>query len=232
MPQKFINIPEIPSELFQKLAIMHHNTEIKNSKSETQAFTCTNVPENTKTSLDTSPIENMETIIHSQQTDIRTNGTTETDFNSTLLDDGTLFSSHTVNTLIDLDNKDQNSNDNNNQNITTNTTDNTHNYQNQQHKQSVSSKSSDQLNTTLPKLPNVNTPLPRLHRQHSVHFNTEPVILNNSTQPAQIANQNIKITPRQLVNIVRQLNSQNTQQKTNAPIPLIYKQRLHKRYHL
>ena len=40
----------------------------------------------------------METIIHSQQLESRLNKTTETDFNSTLLDDETLFSSHTVNT--------------------------------------------------------------------------------------------------------------------------------------
>ena len=71
----------------------------------------------------------------------------------------------------------------------------------------------------MPPLPNVNTPLPRLHRQNSVHFNTEPIILNNSTQPTQGTNQNIQITPQQLVNIVRQINSQSTQQSTNAPTP-------------
>ena len=53
-------------------------------------FTCTNITENTNTSVEVSPIEKMETIIH---------------FNSTLLDDGTLFSSHTVNTLIDREDK-------------------------------------------------------------------------------------------------------------------------------
>ena len=86
--------------------------------------------------------------------------TTETDFNSTLLDDGTLFSSHTVNTLIDLGENDQNNNqnnnnNNNNHNSTTNTTDNTHIYQNHQHRQSVNSteltQNSDPLNTTIPK---------------------------------------------------------------------------------
>ena len=76
---------------------------------------------------------------------------------------------------------------------------------------------SDPLNTTIPILPNIKTPLPRLHRQNSVHFNTEPIILNNSTEPTHGTNQNIQITPQQLVNIVRQLNSQNTQQVTNAP---------------
>ena len=61
------------------------------------------------------------------------------------------------------------------------------------------------------------TPLTRLHRQNSEHFNTQPIVLNNSTQPTQGANQNIQITPQQLVKIVRQLNSQNTQQSTNVP---------------
>ena len=80
-------------------------------------------------------------------------------------------------------------------------------------------KNSDPLFTTIPILPNVNTPLPRLHRQNSVHFNTEPIILNNSTESAQGTNQNIQITTQQLVNIVRQLNSQSTQKSTNAPTP-------------
>ena len=156
------------------------------------------------------------------------NETTETDFNSSLLDDGTLFSSHTVNTLVDLEDNDQNNNQNNNKNnnnnnSTTNTTDSIHTYQNHQHRQPVNSteltRNSDPLNTTIPILPNVNTPLPRLHRQNSVHFNTEPIIFNNSTQPTQGANQNIQISPQQLVNIVRKLNSQSTQQNTNALTP-------------
>ena len=65
---------------------------------------------NINTSLEVSPIENMETIIHSKQLESRLNETTETDFNSTLLNDGTLFSSHTVNTLIDIEDNDQNNN--------------------------------------------------------------------------------------------------------------------------
>ena len=89
---------------------------------------CTNIPKNTNTSLEASPIQNMDTIIHSQQTDIRLNETRETDFNSTLLDDGILFSSHTVHKLIDLECKDQRNNQNNN-----NKTNNTHIYQNHQH---------------------------------------------------------------------------------------------------
>ena len=66
----------------------------------------------------------MDTIIHSQPSESRINETTETDFNSTLLDDGTLFSSHTVNTLIDLEDNDQNNNS------TTNATETTNIYQN------------------------------------------------------------------------------------------------------
>ena len=92
--QNFINIPEIPSETIQKLSVNHHNLEIKNYNAGTQPFICTNAPENTNTSLEASPIENVDTITHSQQTETRINETTETNLNSTLLDDGTLFSSH------------------------------------------------------------------------------------------------------------------------------------------
>ena len=120
----------------------------------------------------------MDTIIHSQQSENRMHETTETDFNSSLLDDGTLFSSHTVNTLIDLgdndQNNNQNNNNNNNNNSTANTTDSTQIYQNHQHRQPVNSteltQNSDSLNTTTPILPNVNTPLPRLHRQNSIQY--------------------------------------------------------------
>ena len=80
-------------------------------------------------------------------------------------------------------------------------------------------QNSDPINTTLPRLSNINTPLPRLQRQDFVHFNTEPIIINNSTQPTLTNNQNIQITPQQLVNLVRQLNSQNNQQSTNTPTP-------------
>ena len=100
-PQNFVNIPEIPFETIQKLTINHHKKEIKNYNAETQPFTCKNISENTNTSLEASPIENMDTIIHSQP-DTHLYETTETDFNSTLLDDGTHFSSLTVKTLIDL----------------------------------------------------------------------------------------------------------------------------------
>ena len=131
------------------------------------------------------------------------NETVETDFNSTLLDDGTIFSSQTVNTLIGLEGNDQNNNQNNNNHANNNSTiNNTTNYQNNQHRKPVNSseltQSSDPLKTTIPILPNVNTPLPRLHRQNLVHFNTKPIILNSSIQPTQGNKQNIQITPQQL----------------------------------
>ena len=141
----------------------------------------------------------MDTIDHHQQPDNRLNKTTETDFNSTLLDDRKLFSSHAVNTIIDLE-------ENNNNNCPNkNTTTDTHLHQNHQNRQPIIptelKQTSDPLNTTIPPLPNINTPLPRLNRQNSVHFNTQPVILNNSTQPTQGTNQNTQITQQQLVNI-------------------------------
>ena len=40
--------------------------------------------------------------MHSAPMDTNQNESTETDFNSNLLDDGTLFSSHTINTLKSL----------------------------------------------------------------------------------------------------------------------------------
>ena len=227
-PQSFVNIPEIPSKNDQKLSINHHNIEIQNYNAEIQPFTCFNIPENTINSLEASPIGNMDTLIHPQKLETRKNETTETYFNSTLLDDGTLFPSHTVNTLIVLQYNDQNNNQNNNNNntnndSTTNNTNNTHIYQIHQHRQPVNSteltENSDPLNTTMIILPNVNKPLPVLPRESSVHFNTEPNILKNSAEPTHGSNQNIQITPQQLVNIVRQLNSQNTQQNTNAPTP-------------
>ena len=80
----------------------------------------------------------MDAIVHSQLTDTCINETAETYFNSTLLDDGTFFSSHTVNTLIDLDdNAETNHNNNNNNNVANYTTHNTKIYQNHQHRQPV-----------------------------------------------------------------------------------------------
>ena len=74
-PQNFVIIPEIPSETIQNLSINHHSIEIRNYNAETQPYTCTNIPENTNTSLEVSPIENMDTLIHSQQSENRTNET-------------------------------------------------------------------------------------------------------------------------------------------------------------
>ena len=71
----------------------------------------------------------------------------------------------------------------------------------------------------MPTIPNLNTPSPPLHRQNSVHFKTEPMILNFSTQPTQGSTQNIQSTPQQLVNFVIQINSQSAQQSTNATTP-------------
>ena len=153
----------------------------------------------------------MDTLTHPQQSENHINETAETDFNSILLDDGKLFSSHTVNTLIDLEDNDQNNNQKNNNHTNNNsTTDNTHNYQTHQHRQPLNSTEltqiPDPLNTTIPILPNINLLLRRLHSKSSVHLNTEPIMLNNSTQPSQGSNQNIQITPQRLVIIVRQFN--------------------------
>ena len=81
-PQNFINIPVIASETIQKLFINHHKIEIKNCAAKSQPFTCLNVPENTITSLEASPIEHMDTIIHFQQTDTRITESRETNFNT------------------------------------------------------------------------------------------------------------------------------------------------------
>ena len=94
---------------------------------ENQQFTFTNITVNTKASLEESPIDIMNTIIHSQPMNSNLNETTETDSNSTLLVDGPLFSSHTVNTLspIDLENKNKINNNNNNREVFNDTFNNT-----------------------------------------------------------------------------------------------------------
>ena len=77
----------------------------------------------------------MDTIMPSQQTDTCIKEFTETDFNSTLLEDGTLFLPHTVNTFIDFEGNDQsNEQQKNNNNVTSDTTNNTHIYQNHQNR--------------------------------------------------------------------------------------------------
>ena len=92
------------------MSINHNKIEIENKNAETQPFTCTDTPENTNMSLEASPIEKLHTIAHSQPKDTYINENTETVFNFTLalLDDGTLFSSHTVNIVIDLEDHGQN----------------------------------------------------------------------------------------------------------------------------
>ena len=147
----------------------------KNYSAENRQFKCTELPENTSISPETSPIENMDAIVRSQPTYTYTN---EIDFHSTLLDDETLFLSHIVNALIDREDNDQNTTRNKKTTTANETTNNSNIYQNQQHRQTVNSTdltpNLDPLNTTLPILPTVNT---SLQRQNSAHFNTEPVIL-------------------------------------------------------
>ena len=55
-----------------------------------------NTTEKTNMSLEAPPVENLDTIVHSHSTDTYINETTDTDFNSTILDDGKLFWSHTL----------------------------------------------------------------------------------------------------------------------------------------
>ena len=156
------------------------------------------------------------------------NETPKTDFNSYLFVDGTLFTSHFVITLslIDLEkNKTNNSNNNNknNQEVVNDTTHNTNISEDHRIRQTVNSTELTQyancLITTLPLLPNINKTLLRLQRQKSVHFNNEPVVLNTFTRPTLTNNQNILSSPQQLVNFVRQINSQNDQPTTNDPTP-------------
>ena len=54
-PQSFVKITEVPSKIIQKLSINHNKIEIKNYNAEHQPFTCTNLLENTNTSLEASP---------------------------------------------------------------------------------------------------------------------------------------------------------------------------------
>ena len=148
-PENFINIPEISSETTHKLLLNRKHVQITNYNAETHPFTFTNIPENTNTSLEASTTENMDTIIHNPPPDNRMNVTTDTDFNSTLLDDGTAFSTYAVNTVIDIE---ENNNNNSNYQNVENTTD-THLYQNHQNRQPINSteltQNSDQLKTQL-----------------------------------------------------------------------------------
>ena len=90
-PGSSVAIRDVASEVKQKLQIDHKNIEIQNHKAGSQPFICTYVRRNTNTSLETSPIDNLDTILYSQPKNSNINEATETDFNSTLLVDGTLF---------------------------------------------------------------------------------------------------------------------------------------------
>ena len=122
----------------------------------------------------------MDTRVQYKPVDSNQKETTEAYFNSTLLDDGALFSSHTINTLslIGLEN---NNNNNHNKKTPYNNTniDTTNNYENLRYQEPVNStevtQGSDSLNTTHSFLTNVNTPLPRSQRRKSFQFDTEPV---------------------------------------------------------
>ena len=86
--------------------------------------------------------------------------------------DGTIFLSHTVNTvsLVDLDNNNNNRNDDNNS--TKNINNNTNKYENQTTQQPVTltelTHRSDQLNRTL--LRHLITTLPRLHGRNQFNL--------------------------------------------------------------
>ena len=156
LPETFITTTGVSSEGIQKLKINHEQIQLQNHNAKNQAFTFTNIIENTNTSLEVSTIEqDMDTIVHSQTMGSNLNETTETDFNSLLLDDGPLFSSYRVNTLslIGLENN-NNDNHNNKNNISNGNTDNTttNNHENYKKRQPLKSieltNGSDPLNTT------------------------------------------------------------------------------------
>ena len=148
----------------------HNLIQLQNHSAENQPFAITDITENTNTSLEVSQMEqNTDTVAHSQPLDSNYNDTTETDFNSTLLSDGTFFSLHTVNTLSLIDPKNNNDNNYNNNSSNKKTNNNTTSiYKNHRDRQLVNSTelthNSDQLNTTLPLLSNTNSTLPQLKR--------------------------------------------------------------------
>ena len=99
----FLKISELSKKYYRKSSKKNwpKNIEIKNHNTENQLFTLTNIPDNTKTSLEASPTENLNTIDHSRPMETKFNETTEIDFNSTLLDDGTLsFISYRKHSLV------------------------------------------------------------------------------------------------------------------------------------
>ena len=64
----------------------------KNHNAENQ-YLYSHTSQKAHRALEASQNENMDTIVRSRPMDSNLNETTETDFHSTLLDDGTLFSS-------------------------------------------------------------------------------------------------------------------------------------------
>ena len=60
-----MTITEVSSKIIQMLKINHNNIEIKNHNAENQPFTFINIQENTNISLEASPIENIDNIVHS-----------------------------------------------------------------------------------------------------------------------------------------------------------------------
>ena len=170
LPETFITTTEVSSESIQKLSINHEQIQVQNRNAENQAFTFTNITENTNTSLGVSPNEHdMDTIVHSQPMDSNLNGTTETDFNFRLLDDAPLFSSHTINTLPMIDLENNNNNDYNNNDIYYGNTNNTTTNKDENHKKRQPVKSTepthglDSLNT-IPKFISCKKNLYRVYR--------------------------------------------------------------------
>ena len=91
----------MPSEIIQQLKIYLSQIKPRNHNAKNQPFTFTN---------------STDRIVHSQPMDKKSNEPTETDFCSTLLDNGTLFLSHTINTLLQIDLENNNNKDTNNNN--------------------------------------------------------------------------------------------------------------------
>ena len=59
------------------MSVNHNNIKLKNNNAENQPFTCTETQKNTNISLEASPIENLDTIIHTRPTDTYVNELTK-----------------------------------------------------------------------------------------------------------------------------------------------------------
>ena len=66
IPQNLITITEQPSETIQNLSINHNNIEKKNYSAENLSFTRIQTTDNANMSIEASPIEKLDTIVHSQ----------------------------------------------------------------------------------------------------------------------------------------------------------------------